>query len=528
MKISRTMLMGAGLAIFAVTVWLYWPGVQGAYLLGDDTEYLQQAERWHGLTWNAVKWAFTCTDSYYHPVVRVSHVLDYQLWGENAAGPLAVNIVVHALNAALVFGLLWTLLGAASLADMERFLAALWVALIFAIHPLQVESVAWISGRTQLLCTTFCLISLWAYAANGSRWLVWGGYGLALLCKPMAVSLPFVMLALDYYPLRRIATLGWGRVLREKVVWMALAAGMALAAILTKSPVGQHVRLAEVPLAQRVLVMFESLMFYPWKLVWPGRLSPYYPLRLGLSLTQWPVLASVLGSLLITAVVVLKRQRAPLLISAWIAYLVLILPVSGPVLTVWQAVAARYAYAAIIPLAVIVGGALVWVSRRSTKPVCLVLVGGLAIPLCAFGWRTRTQLPVWRNDESEWRAVLAEFPDLPMANRLLAAVLVAQGRAAEALEFARRDVALNPHQSFAHYYLGHALLQAGQPGEAVGEFEQALQLNPAYVEAHYNLALALEKLGRTPEAIAQDEQALKLLPDFAPAREALARLQGHP
>ena len=140
------------------------------------TRYLRQSVRLNGVTWNAVKWAFTTTEPYYHPLPRLSHVLDYQIWGKNAAGHHATSVVLHALNAALVFGFLWTLLGAASLTTGERLAMALGVAVVFAIHPLQAEPVAWMSGRTQLLCTTFGIGCLWAYVAGARRWAVWGLY----------------------------------------------------------------------------------------------------------------------------------------------------------------------------------------------------------------------------------------------------------------------------------------------------------------------------------------------------------------
>ena len=143
MNVSRTKLLGIALALAVLTVWLYWPCVHGQFLAGDDIEsYLRPSERLNGLTWNAVKWAFTETAMEYEPLPRLSHVLDYQLWRTNPAGHHATSVVVHALNAALVFGFLWTLLGATSLTSVERLTAAYWVAMVFAIHPLQVESVA--------------------------------------------------------------------------------------------------------------------------------------------------------------------------------------------------------------------------------------------------------------------------------------------------------------------------------------------------------------------------------------------------
>ncbi len=160
----------------------------------DDDEYLRQSAHWQGLSWGAVRWAFTSTAPYYQPLPRLSHVLDYQLWGTNAREYYVTSIVLHALNAALVFGFLWTLLGRAgvSLTARERLALAIGVAVAFAIHPLQFESVAWMSGRTQLLCTTFGVGSLWAYVAGARRWVVWALFVVALVLQTAGgIDLPF-------------------------------------------------------------------------------------------------------------------------------------------------------------------------------------------------------------------------------------------------------------------------------------------------------------------------------------------------
>ena len=522
MTVRRTKLVGIALVIFAATVWLFWPSVHGEFLAGDDLEtYLRPAERLNGLTWNAVKWAFTCTDSYYQPLVRLSHVLDYQIWGKNAAGHHAASVMVHALNAALVFGFLWTLLGATSLTTGERLTVALWIAVVFAIHPLQVESAAWISGRTQVLCTTFGIACLWAYAGGARRWLVWTLYVAALLCKPMAVSFPFVMLAMDYYPLRQYERLGWGRLLWEKAGWIALAAAASLATLITKSQINQVFSLATIPLSGRVFLVSESLMFYPLKLVWPSHLSPYYPMRLGLSLSQWPVLGAVLSVVMITAVVVIERRRMPMLAAAWGAYVVLVLPVSGLMPTSEQVVATHYAYVAMLPLLLLAGGAGLWVWRRSTTTARLALIGVVAGQLCVFGVRTRSLIPDWRNDETKQRAALVEFPDSEVMNRAFAMMLLDQGRASEALEYAQRDVEIAPEQSNSHMTLGDVLGRLGRLQEAIAQHEQALRMNPDVAAAHYNFGVALMELGKVPEAVEQYDQALRINPNFAEAHMGL-------
>ncbi|MGO9244995.1 MAG: tetratricopeptide repeat protein [Verrucomicrobiia bacterium] len=517
MNVSRKTLVGVALVIFAATVSLYWPSVHGGFLGGDDNEYLRQSERCRGLTWNAVKWAFTCTDDYYQPLVRLSHVLDYQIWGRNAAGHHATSVFLHALNAALVFGFFWTLLGAVRLTTGERLAMAVGVATVFAIHPLQMESVDWVAGRTQLLCTTFGVACLWAYVLGSRRWIVWGLYVSALLCKPMAISLPFVMLAMDYFPLRHYEQPGWGRLLWEKAIWIALAAVVGLATVITKSQIGQMIPLEKIPLSQRVLLMFQSLVFYPLKLIWTSHLSPYYPLSLGLSLDQWPVLASVLTVVIVTAVVAFERRRMPALAAAWGAYLMLVLPVSGLVLIGTQVVAPRYAYVAILPLLLVAGGAAVWAWRRSTTVGRAVLVGFLGCTSWSFGSSTRNLISVWRNDETWWRAALVEFPDSEVANRCLAGALWAQGRANEALQYLERDVEIAPQLSVAHCNLGIALAQAGRTEEAIAHYRQALRIKPDFAEAHNSLGLALTQTGEIGDAIAHFQQALRIRPDYAEA-----------
>ena len=512
--------MGVALAIFAGTVWLYWPSVQGGFLTRmDDDEELRQSVRLNGLTWNAVKWAFTTTDPDYYPLQRLSHVLDYQIWGKNAAGHHATSVVVHALNAALVFGFLWTLLGAASLTTGERLAMTLGVAVVFAIHPFQAEPVAWMSCRTHLLRTTFGIGCVWAYVAGARRWVVWGLYAAALLCSPIAVSLPFVMLAIDCFPLRRHEQLGWGRLVREKGVLVVLGVLAAAVTIITESQKGgMMLPLETVTLSQRVLLMFESLTFYPCKLVWPVRLSPFYPLEAAsLSLDHLRVLLSVLCVGAITVLAARERQRLPALAAGWGAYVLLVLPVSGLMQRGVQAVALRYAYLAMLPLLLLAGGAVVWAWRRSATVAHLGLVGLLACELCVFGLRTRSLIPVWHDDETLWRTALAQFPNSEMLDRALAEMLFHEGRGSEALPYAQRAVAMAPQLPVTHNMLGIILTGLGRLQEAEGQYEQALQIQPDYAEAHYNLGSALRESGRIPEAIAQYEQALRIQPDFAEA-----------
>jgi tetratricopeptide (TPR) repeat protein len=456
-------------------------------------------------------------------LVRLSHVLDYQIWGRNAAGHHATSVFLHALNAALVFGFLWTLLGATFLSIGERLSVALWVAVVFAIHPLQTESVAWMAVRTQLLCTTFGISSLWAYAAGARRRVVWGLYVAALLCKPTAVSLPFVMLAMDYFPLRRHERLGWGRLVREKAVWIALAVAVGAATVITQSrEAGSLALVGAVPLPVRVFRVFASLTFYLLKLDWPSHLSPNYVADV--SRGPWMVLATVLTVVIVTAAVVMERRRMPMLAAAWGAYVMLVLPTAAPMPMDRQVVAMRYAYEAMLPVLVLAGAAGVYAWRRSGVAARGVLVGLLACELCAFAAVTRRLIPDWHNDETMRRAALVEFPDSEEANRALATELSDQGRAGEALAYAQRSVEIAPQVCEAHLILGCVLCQLGRFPEAIAEDEQAIQINPCSASANFYFGWTLMKLGRLPEAVKHYEQALRIKPDYLEAHNNLGTI----
>jgi Flp pilus assembly protein TadD len=477
---------------------------------------------WNGLTWKSVTWAFTDPQPYYHPLPRLSHVLDYEIWGTDPSGHHAVNVFLHALNAVLVFSFLWTLLGRTPLTAGERLAVAWWIAAVFAIHPMQTESVAWTAGRTQLMCTTFGISCLWAYTAGARRWIVWILFAAALLCKPMAVSLPFVILAIDYFPLRRYERSGWRQLVREKAVMIVLAVGASVAAVITQSQAGDPLApMAAIPLPARVLRMFESLTFYASKLFWPSHLSPTYPTDLPLG--RWSAAVSVLVVIVITAAAVVERRRLPMLAAGWGAYLVLILPVSGLMWT-GVSVAIRYEYVAMLPLLLLAAGAVLWLWRRSPKLAQAMIICLLAGQLCAFASHARSLIPDWRDDETLRRAELAGFPDSAEANRALATELLDQGRAGEALPFAQRAVALAPQTWEAHMRLGLVLIGLERFQDAVGQFEHALRLNPYSAGARFGWGVALEQLGKPDEAVQQYMQAVQLDPDLAEAHNNLGNI----
>jgi len=529
----RAVFASVGL-VAAVAVWVYWPATEGRFLTGmDDDEYLRQAARLNGLTWAGLKWAFTSTQPYYHPLPRLSHVLDYQLWRADAAGHHATSVTVHVVNAALVLGFVWTLLASVgTISTSERFWMTVGVGAVFAFHPLQVESVAWISGRTTLLCTMFGIGCLWAYVAGIRRWVVWLLFAAALLCKPMAVSLPFVMLAMDYYPLRRHERFGWPTLIREKLLPVALCVVVTVATMITESrPGGLMHRLGAIVPTQRLLLAAQSLTFYPWKLVWPVTLSPYYPLRLGLSFREPAIVVSVLIVCMITALSVYRRRECPGLLSGWAAYAAFVLPVSGLVQTGGQSVADRYAYCAMVPLLLMLGGAAVWMWRRSAVITRTALAALLVCELAFFAFRARGEIFVWRNDEALWRAVVAQFPQSAFANAGLANVLLSEKLFDEAQQYSERVVRLAPWASEGHVLLAWGFFKRRLYDQARQEAEAALRLDSTQAGMHYVLACLDSKRGGYETALEHLRICLRDRPQYgavAQRDEALDDLRQSP
>jgi Tfp pilus assembly protein PilF len=432
-------------------------------------------------------------------------------------------VVLHALNATLVFAFLWALLGTvASLTTGERLAVVLGVALVFAIHPLQAESISWMSGQTQMLCTAFGIGCLWAYIAGANRWVVGALFVAALLSKPMAVSLPFVMLAMDYFPLQRLEQVSLWRLLREKAVLLTLVVIAAVVTMIAESRGGLMVSPERISPLQHGLLTVQSLAFYPWKLVLPIWLSPYYPLSWGLSLPLPLILASTLFVVGVTLLSVYYRRRVPALVAGWGAYVMLVLPVSGLVQVGVQAVANRYAYLAMLPLLLVVAGAAVWLWRRCATTARLVLACLFVCELCGFGLSTRRQIPNWHSDEKLWRAALVRFPNSAMAQYDLATTLANQGKEEEAIGHYEAALRINPNIGPAHNNLAAALANLGRVQEAIEHYEAALRINPNYADVHHNLALALANQGRVQEAIEHYEAALRIDPNNAAAHNNLA------
>jgi tetratricopeptide (TPR) repeat protein len=543
----RVLIFSASLAVTAITLAVFWPAGNGRFLTQmDDDEYLRRAAQCGGLTMAAVKWAFTTAEPYYHPLPRLSHVAAYGVFGANPRGHHLVTVWLHAVNAGLLVCFMTALLGAAGWqADGRRLWTAAGVGLLFGIHPLQVESVAWMSGRTTLLCALFFVACLWAYlrAARSSRrrawrWATTALFVGALLAKPMAVSIPLVMLALDYYPLNRYREAGWWPLLKEKASWVTMAAVATVVAIFTESRARLLVGTEWIGPVQRLFLACRSLVFYSWKTLWPAWLSPYYPFGTAVSWTHKEFVFSALVVVLLTWICWRHRHRHPEGLAAWCVYLALVLPSSGLAQAGSQAVASRYAYLAMVPLLSVALAGLGAVWRRIAASGRSALVVSLGLYALFLASRTRAEIPVWHDDITLWTRVLSYFPDSDVARHMLGAgyreaamKLVEQRRFDEALPPVLQAVEFSPADPLGHATLGVVYLKTKRYQQAADSLERALQLDPSLGAARYNLACADTRLGKLAEAYAVLKQLLRSQPRYAglAARDAeLTALRNDP
>jgi tetratricopeptide (TPR) repeat protein len=541
-------------ALAAATLAVYGQVAGHAFLNFDDNEYVVANPHVRaGLAAASVRWALTHVHAAtWHPLTSLSHMLDVQLLGLHAGAQLLENAVLHALNAVLLFAALRRMTGA-------RWPSAL-VAALFALHPQHVESVAWVSERKDVLSTLFWMLTLLAYAAYATRpqgrhyLVVVAVFALGLLAKPMLVTLPFVLLLLDYWPLRRLDPAHPdARLLWEKLPLIGLAALDSAVTYYAQQQAGAVVSTAAIPLSARLANALIAYATYLWKTVLPIHLAAFYPLHL--PVPAWQTALAGLALVLISAGVLAAARRRPYLVVGWCWYLGTLVPVLGVVKQGEQAMADRFTYVPLIGVFIMLAWGLAdlaaarrWPARRLWPAAA----AGLAVCAVLSVW----QVGQWRDSATLFRHALAVTTDNYLAHVNLGAALVADGRIDEALphfeeglrlrpDFVKahvdvgmalaalgnadaanaayeRALAIDPASALAHYNLGVLRAQQGRLDEAVAEYRAALAANPDYANAHNNLGLALGALGRSGEAIDHYRAALALRPDLAPAHSNLA------
>ncbi len=478
------------------------------YISYDDPGYVSaNIHVQRGLSAAGVRWAFTTGEaSNWHPLTWLSHMLDWQLFGNHPGPQHLVNVLFHVANALLLF---WVL---------KRLAGATWrsalVAGLFALHPLHVESVAWISERKDVLSTFFMLLALLAYERYArTRRAGWYGavilgFVLGLLAKPMVITLPVVLLLLDFWPLDRR---DWGRAWLEKLPMFALAAASGVVTFMVQRAGGAVASIVRVPVELRISNALVSYVRYLGKMILPIKLAVFYPMPQSWPTWEWGLAAALLISA--TALVVAMRRRAPWLVVGWLWYLVALVPVIGLVQVGEQALADRYSYMPLVGIFIMIAWSIRNVPARIAAPVCAMVLGALAM-------LTFRQLGYWGSNLTLFEHAAKVTRDNWMAYNHMATGLSEENRLPEALEAATR--ALNLHPSVMTYYdMGNLLRKMGDLTGAQRSYHQALELNPHLAVAHLNIGVTLVQLGDLPGAQRQFQAAIAADPQNAGAYENL-------
>jgi tetratricopeptide (TPR) repeat protein len=508
----RTTIPLIGLLLFLGTLALYYPALQNGFVNYDDPNYV--TSNWHvqqGLTSRGVAWAFTATaEANWHPLTWLSHMLDVQSFGPGAAGHHAQSILWHALNVVLLFLLLAKATGFVGRSAL--------VAGLFAVHPLNVESVAWVAERKTVLCTFFLLLALAAYGwyakkpRVGRYLLVALFFALALMAKPMAITLPFMLLLVDFWPLRRFPRTSLSKLVLEKIPLLALSAASAAITLYAQRAGGAVGLIEALPLAMRVKNAIYSYLIYVEKTVWPSRLAVFYPHPEG-SLALWRVIVAAAVLAAITALFWHFRERRYLL-AGWLWFLGTLIPVIGIVQVGRQAWADRYAYFPVWGLLVIA----VWLLAEAAARIKLSLAAQVAIAsavLLGYSVAAHIQMGYWRDSYSLFTHAI-QAPDAnPVAEGNLGSALIDMQRPELAVPHLERAIQLMPTLAAAHYNLGILLQRQNELDRALQEYQLALKYASDEREAaqtHNNLGVLFKQLGRRDEAITEFTYAIALNP----------------
>jgi len=512
------------LTLGLTTLALFAPVLGHDFLSYDDQVYVtENAHVRAGLTWDGLLWAFQGSHaSNWHPLTWLSHMLDCQLYGLNPLGHHLTNVLLHAANSMLLFLVLYRMTG------------AVWrsasVAALFAWHPLHVESVAWVAERKDVLSAFFWLLTMLAYARYAQESKVQSPkskvfYGLALLCfalglmaKPMVVTLPFVLLLLDFWPLRRVSDFkGLSRLLLEKVPLFILAAITCALTIWAQGQANAIVPTAGLPISRRIPHAIVSYLHYIVATLWPRHLAVFYPYEGAAPPTQLIFTAVLL--LLITVLVLRFARWQFFLATGWFWFLGTLVPVIGLVQVGDQAWADRYMYLPSIGLFVLI----VWsaVDFVGNRKVIGVLAGAVAL---ALAWATALQLGHWKNTRTLFEHTAQVTRNNYMAITMLGSLFAKDNQFDRAIQCFDTALRYKPGYPEAHFFRGNVLDQQGKLDEAIGEYRQAVWFKPVQEQARILLGVALGKQQKYAEAMTEYQAALALNPDSAVAHNNLARL----
>jgi tetratricopeptide (TPR) repeat protein len=516
MDSSRFRLPAVCLVLFCGTLLLFSRALGHGFVDCDDPDYVTgNAHVQGGLTWAGVRWAFTTgAAANWFPLTWLSYLLDWQLFGNAPYGYHATNILWHALNAVLAFLALRRLTGA--------FWTSALSAALFAWHPLRVESVAWVAERKDVLSAFFFFLTFLAYAryveesrAQSSKSRVFYGltlaaFGLGLMCKPMLVTLPFVLLLLDWWPLKRFVICDLRSAIQRLVLGKIPFFLLTIASCIVTYQVQKtgHAVVESLDLWTRLANAVVSVAGYLGKFFWPFNLAVGYPLP-----DHRPVTTVAGSALLVLAItgMVLWQWRRPWLLVGWFWFLGMLVPVIGVVQVGMQAMADRYTCLPVIGLQLALLWSLPEAALSSTARRFVPAAFALILAFCAT--RTWNQIGVWRNSNTLYEHALAVTKDNYLVESYLATTLLNEGRFDEACSHFRRAIEIKPDYAVARHRLGVALEKMGRTNEALTIYLGLLKIRPNYAAAHYNVGIILLNRNQPAEAMAHFQAALRVNPN---------------
>ena len=529
------LLIYIGLA--AITFAAYEPTLYNSFVNYDDPLYITENPRIVvGITLDSVIWAFTQPQSYmWHPLTTLSHMLDCQLFGLNAHWHHFVSLLFHITNALLVFFVFTNLTGA--------IWPSAFIAAVFALHPMQVESVAWAAERKTVLSGLFWFLTISVYIwyakrpAIGRYTLLLVVFGLCIMTKPIVVTLPFALLLLDYWPLERLRyntmpdkqgannrkqktedafpKLSAGRLIIEKIPLIALSAVLSVITFFAQAKSNVIIDINALTLEDRVANAFLSYTRYIGKLFWPRNLVVFYPFDID-RFKFWQIAMCVVLFLVITGLVIYFGRTHKYLLVGWFWFVGTLVPAIGLVQVGLQALADRYAYISYIGLFVIIAWGLPeLLSKWPQRKIALSM--SMVIALTTLGICTHTQAGYWRNSYTLFSHVAEVSQNNYIAYNYLGAALNSMGRYQDAIEAYKQAIKINPYFADPFVGLGITYDKLGSWQNEVEAYKQAIKLKPGYANAYYNLGVAYKDLGRLEDAMEAYKQTIKFNPDYAEA-----------
>ena len=512
--------------IIVVTIAVYWQIGNHAFVNYDDDKYVTDNQHVQaGLTSESITWAFTSTHaSNWHPLTWLSHMVDCQFYGLNPKGHHLTNVLFHILNSILLFLIFRRMTG-----DLWK---SAFVAALFAIHPLHVESVAWVAERKDVLSTFFFMLTVEAYilyVENPSikKYLLTVLlFILGLMAKPMLVTLPFVLLLLDYWPLGRFqfrqtdssvsnATKKSGKfyLVWEKTPFFALAAISSVVTFIAQQSGGAVRSFDVLPLTVRISNALVSYISYIVKMILPYNLAVLYPHPNGLPM--WQVAGAGLLLILISLIVIRMMRQFPYLIVGWLWYLGTLVPVIGLVQVGAQSMADRYTYVPLIGLFIMIAWAVPDLLRWHYRRIFLAISAGCVLSVLIMV--TWLQLQYWQNSITLFQHTLNITANNYVLHSNMGAALAEQGKIDAAIAHYREALRIKPDDIEARYNMANALARQGNFKDAIAQYAEVLKTNPNMASAHNNMGITLSRLGETKKAIFHFREALRIKPGYRDA-----------